>query len=226
MTVASALMLLAEYPRLDEAHLAWSACLALATGSVVLGQVYATLVDRWSLHGLGRGVLATALLAVPVATSLPNLPARSVGFLEKANSVRLAPRATVTGLPGFDGALVTGEQSATLVATAIYVRDSTTPGEPIFVYPTSPLLYVLADRPNPTRFAHLYPGAASADGLNQLMATLGQLPVRVLIVSAAGLVFWGPPATNQPLEEYLAARYRDVARFGEYRVLIRTAATP
>jgi len=58
------------------------------------------------------------------------------------------------------------------------------------------------------------------------MATLGQLPVRVVVVSTAGLVYWGPPATNQPLEDYLAARYRDVARFGEYRVLIQTAATP
>jgi hypothetical protein len=29
---------------------------------------------------------------------------------------------------------------------------------------------------------------------------------------------------NQPLEEYLATRYRDTARFGEFRVLMRADA--
>ena len=132
------------------------------------------------------------------------------------------PLASISGLPGFGGVLVTGEQSTTLVAAAIYVRDTTAPGEAIFVYPTSPLLYVMADRPNPTRFAHLYPGAATEDQLNQAMALLGRLPVRVVVVEAAELLSWGPPGINQPLEDYLATRYRDVARFGDYRVLTRT----
>jgi hypothetical protein len=135
---------------------------------------------------------------------------------------RRAPLVSVRGLPGFDGVQVTGEQAASLVAASIYVRDSTPPGGPIFVYPTSPLVYVMADRTNPTRFAHLYPGAASDVQLHQLMDTLDQLPVRVVIVSDSALLFWGPANQNQPLEDYLAAHYRDSARFGEFRVLLRS----
>jgi hypothetical protein len=223
LTAASALTLLAEYPRMDEAHLAWSACLALTSGAVVLSRVYAILLDRWSLHRLGRAVLYATMLAVPVSTVLLNLPARTEGLIVKSDDGgwRRAPLAAVTGLPGFDGVRVTGEQAASLVAAALYARDSTAPGEPIFVYPTSPLLYVMAHRTNPTRFAHLYPGAASEGELNQLVERLDQLPVRVVIVSDSRLLFWGPPEQNQPLEAYLATHYRDTVRFGELRVLLR-----
>jgi hypothetical protein len=54
------------------------------------------------------------------------------------------------------------------------------------------------------------------------MDTLDQLPVRVVIVSDSALLFWGPANQNQPLEDYLAAHYRDSARFGEFRVLLRS----
>jgi hypothetical protein len=82
----------------------------------------------------------------------------------------------------------------------------------------------MTERANPTRYAHLYPGAASAAALDDIMTTLGQLPIRVVIVSATALSFWGPPAANQPLEDYLARSYTDVARFGDYRVLRRSVA--
>jgi hypothetical protein len=224
LTAASALTLLTEYPRMDEAHLAWSACLALSTGAIVLGRVYEVLIDRWSLRGLGRGVLCSTLLLVPVITTLPNLSARTEGFIVPSSDGgwRRAPLANVTGLPGFNGVQVTGDQAASFVAASIYVRDSTAPAEPIFVYPTSPLVYVMADRTNPTRFAHLYPGAASAAQLNQLVDTLDQLPVRIVIVSDSGLFAWGPPKLNQALEDYLVTHYRESARFGEFRVLVRS----
>jgi hypothetical protein len=84
-------------------------------------------------------------------------------------------------------------------------------------------VYVISNRPNPTRFAHLYPGAASPDELNHVIAILADSPVRVVVVSDAALSFWGPPAANAPLETYLGQMYRDVARFGEYRVLTRVS---
>jgi hypothetical protein len=92
------------------------------------------------------------------------------------------------------------------------------------VYPSSPLLYVMTERTNPTRFAHLYPGAASADALNGIMRTLAQLPVRTVIISESALSFWGPAAANKPLEDYLARRYVEVARFREYHVLRKVSA--
>jgi hypothetical protein len=215
--------LLSEYPRMDEAHLAWSACLAPAASAVVLSRAYAALSDRWSLHRLGRGALYAIILAVPVSSSLLNVPARTEGLIVKSDDGgwRPTPLASVTGLSGFDGVRVTGEQAASLVAASIYARDMTALDEPIFVYPTSPLVYVLANRTNPTRFAHLYPGAASDAQLNQLMDTLDQLPVRTVIVSDSRLLFWGPPGQNQPLEDYLATHYRETARFGDFRVLVR-----
>jgi hypothetical protein len=127
----------------------------------------------------------------------------------------------VSGLPGFGAIRVNGEQANTLVAASLHVRDSTAAGEPIFVYPTSPLIYVMANRPNPTRFAHLYPGAASQAQLHEVIEALDQLPVRVVVVSTAALKFWGPANENQPIEAYLDAHYRENAWFGEFHVLIR-----
>ena len=95
------------------------------------------------------------------------------------------------------------------------------PGEPILVYPASPLIYVAADRPNPTRFAHLYSGIASAEQIQQIITALQQQAVRMIIVSDAELAYWGPPGVNQSLEAYIAQNYRAVARFGAYRILLR-----
>jgi hypothetical protein len=225
LTFAGALTFLTQYPRIDDGHLAWSASLPLATGAVVLGQLHATLSDRWSLGRAARTVLGVVLVAVPVATALPALADRSHGFVDVSDAGRLAPRlesTTIeTSLPEIKGLIVPSEQAATLLAAVRFVRANTAPDEPIFVYPSSPLVYVASDRPNPTRFTHLYPGAASAPELQGVIAALDQMPVRLVVVSGAELAFWGPPAGNQPLEAYLAAAYREVARFGSYRVLMR-----
>jgi hypothetical protein len=226
LTVAGALTFLTQYPRIDDAHLAWSAGLPLATGTVVLSQLHAKLANRWGLGHMGRALLCAVLIAVPVATILPGLADRSQGFANVAVAGRLAPRLeSVTmemSLPAIEGLIVTNEQAATLLAAVRFVRANTAPGEPIFIYPSSPLVYVAADRPNPTRFAHLYPGAASAEEVQGVIAALSQIPVRIVVVSGAELAFWGPPAGNQPLEAYLAQSYREVARFGSYRVLTRS----
>jgi hypothetical protein len=219
MTVAGAVTLLTEYPRVDDVHLAWSAGLALATGAVVIGQMAGQLADRWSLRGVQRSMLAAILVAVPAATALPNLPVRFDGLIGTSGVARLWP---ITDLPAVDGMLVTDEQAATLVDAARYVRSRTARGEPIFVYPSSPLVYLMTDRPNPTRYAHVYPGATSPQGVTSIIAALGQTPVRFAVVSQAALSFWGPPLGTQSLEDYLAGSYQEVARFGEYRVLLRS----
>jgi hypothetical protein len=79
----------------------------------------------------------------------------------------------------------------------------------------------MADRPNATRFAHLYPGAASSHELARVIEILNQTPVRVVVVSYAALSFWGPPAENEPLEAYLSQHYSQQAHFREYRVFVR-----
>ena len=225
MTVASALTFLTEYPRVDEVHLAWSACLPLATGAVVLAMLHGDVTRYWSATGASRYLVATALVVVPIATGLLNLSIRSEGFAALRDSgglaLQLAPTTTLTGPPTVAGMVVSTDQASTLVAAAQFVAVNTTSGEAIFVYPTSPLVYVLANRPNPTRFAHLFPGAASPAELNHVIATLDETPVNLVVVSESDLAFWGPPNENAPLEAYLVGNYHEIAQFGAYRVLRR-----
>jgi len=225
LTVAGALTFLTQYPRMDDVHLAWSAGLPLATGAVVLGHLHTALAARWALGQLGRVVLVAVLVLVPAASVLPGLAERGHEFVDVAQAGHLMPRleatTTVTSVPSAAGVIVTDEQSATLLAAIRFVQAHTAPGEPIFVYPSSPLVYVAVERPNPTRFSHLYPGAASPEELQSIIATLERTPVRVVVVSGEELAFWGPPAGNEPLEEYLSQSYGEIARFGPYRVLLR-----
>src|SRR6185295_6108457 len=94
------------------------------------------------------------------------------------------------------------------------IQQRTQPGEPIFVYPTSPLLYVLADRPNPTRFDHLNPGAANPAEIDQVIADLEHSNVRVIVVSDFWESVWGDPRANSPLEAWIAAHTSEVGRHG------------
>lgn len=218
LTVAGALMFLAEYPRMDTIHLAWSAPLALGAGAFVLDRIHSMLCPRWSLGSTGAVVLALTLVLVPAATTLSIVNVRVDSLLDPFDKSRLASFTPVQDVNAADGVLVKQNDQATLVAVARYVGGMTRPGEPIFVYPTSPLLYVMTDRPNPTRFAHLYPGAATSDQLSQVVSALEN--VRVAVVNNTTMAYWGPPDVNQPLETYLVTHYQQVARFGDYRVLV------
>lgn len=218
ITVAGALMFLAEYPRMDTIHLAWSAPLALGAGAVILDRFHAWLSRRWAVGGLGQVVLAFTLVLAPLTTTLPTVIERAVTLYDPVDKSRLAVFTPIQGLTGVRGVLVNQNDQATMIAAARFVAEATQPGEPIFVYPTSPLLYVMTDRPNPTRFEHLYPGAATPDELAKLIASLQG--VRVVVVHGPSLTYWGPPGENQPLEDYLATQYQQVARFGDYRVLM------
>jgi hypothetical protein len=224
LLVSSAIVLLTEYPRFDELHLAWSAGTAMIIGTIVLSHVYRFLGWRWRLGGPARVALAAVLIAVPVATTLPNLQARTEGFVRPLSSPGLVPLIRLEGFPAVSGVTVTQQDASTLLAAATFLRDNTAPGEPIFVYPSAPILYVLADRANPTPFAHLYPGAATDLEVQQMVQTLRDQPVRLVVVSPRALAFWGKPGPNQPLEDFLAQHYREVARFGDFRVLRQDAS--
>jgi hypothetical protein len=220
LTVASAVTFLSEYPRIDDVHLAWSACLALGVGAVMLDKFFQWLGRRWQLHGKSRAVVVVTVLSLIVATTVPNVGERAKALLDfSPTGTTLASFSPLSGLTGVAGVLVRPSDANTLVATAMYVRAHTATGEPILVYPTSPLIYVMADRPNPTRFAHLYPGAASPEQLDAVIRTLQELPVRLVVVDNGSLKYWGPPSVNAALEDYLATQYTAVARFGDYRVL-------
>jgi hypothetical protein len=79
---------------------------------------------------------------------------------------------------------------------------------------------VLADRPNPTRFDHLNPGAASDSEVQQVIADLQSADVRLVVISDFWQSVWGPPGPNAPLEDWLNAHYGEAARYGPYRILV------
>jgi hypothetical protein len=181
-----------QFPRMDTLHLAWSTPLLLVLGAVALSR----LVWPVALVGL---TLSLALLA-PIW----------IGRLESL-SEPLAPVA------GVRAPLQTAADLHDLVAD---IQQRTAPSEPIFVYPTSPLVYVLADRPNPTRFDHLNPGAASPAQLQSLIADLQRSQTRLVVISDFWEAAWGPPGENAMLEDWLNTHYAEVAQHGAYRVLV------
>jgi hypothetical protein len=195
--VAGGFLFLTEFPRMDALHLVWSAPLLLVVGAI-------------ALDGLPSqaGVVALATLTL---AALPILDWRTDWIGEA--------RVPISGVPLADGLLVPARTQDDLRGVVDEVRARTAPGEPIFVYPTEPLLYVLADRPNPTRYDHLYPGAAPPADVQRVIQQLAD--VRVVVTSDFWTPFFGPPGDNAPLDAALASEYREVARYGAYHVLER-----
>jgi hypothetical protein len=202
LLLAGAVLLVTQYPRSDTIHLAWSAPLLLVVGAAVLSRI--------------NLLLAVPAVVAAFALCLPTLSARGKTIREAT--------ATVVGIPAANGLRVPAQTWSDLLNTTAEIRHRTTAGEPIFVYPSSPLLYVLAQRPNPTRFDHLNPGAASQQEVANVMGRLEQQNVRVAVVSDYWRAEWGAPLDNAALEAWLDARFGEVARFGPYRVLLRLDA--
>jgi len=129
------------------------------------------------------------------------------------------------------------EDTATpLERTVRFVQRRTGRGEPIYVATRrsdlvtagTPLLYVLADRPNPTRYDIAAPGVVTTEPVQrEIVADLKRSRVRTVVrwidpVSAA-------PEPNKAgessgvtlLDDYLANAYRRLKSFGDYVLLER-----
>jgi len=184
-------LLLTQVPRMDTLHLIWSTPILLVLGAVALERVPRPLA-------LISGLLVVALV-------WPTLSSRLAVVIE--------PRATVAD------ASAPVETAADIQGAVDDIQQRSRPDEPIFVYPSSPLLYALADRPNPTRFDHLNPGAANAEQLQAVIEDLQRAHVRVIVVSDFWRNAWGPPGANAVLEDWINTHYAEVGRHGAYRVL-------
>ena len=221
--VAGAVTLLTQYPRMDTVHLAWSAPILLVVGALVLARACAFLDTRWQLTRGARGILRGAALFVPLLAALPAVYLRA-GVLYEADpdtgwptDAWLIPLDRPPLVLGFRVAAVANFQLTDLLD---YLRTSTVEGDPVFVYPSEPLVYVLANRPNPTPFSHIYPGISPRD-VQLLIQDLEAAHVRTVVVSDAWLGFWDFGGGTQPIDDYFKAQFAEVARFGVYRVLER-----
>ena len=141
-------------------------------------------------------------------------------------------------LPIADGVRVREDAARTLERTVGDVQRRTRPGEPIYVATRrsdlvtagAPLLYILADRPNPTRYDIAAPGVVTTEPVQrEIVRDLERRRVRLI-------VRWTDPSSATPepnkagessgvtlLDRYLRRAYRPAARHGSFTVLERPA---
>jgi hypothetical protein len=184
-----------------------------------------------------------AVIPVALATAKPRLAAVAVialvalhGIDRKAVQLLHPPALAPVPGPAGDGVETQVADAAALSRVLAFVWQRTPPGEPIFVAPPrfdqvtvgDPLLYVLADRPNPTRYDVIQPGVATTAGVQrEIVADLER-------AQPAVLVRWLDPRTRPEdngsgrssgvtiLDRHLADTYRPVARFGVYGLFERS----
>lgn len=195
-------------------------------------------------HLVPLAVVLPALLAVAAGAErreplrialLLALTLIAVYGLERRAGQALHPPAQAA-VPGPAGAGVhtTPADAAALRGLLAGVDRRTVPGEPIFVADPrhdivrvgDPLLYVILDHPNATRYDVMQPGVVTTAPV-QLEITRALQRVRVVVrwldptASASEPNGAGRSSGVHILDAYLAAHYRQVARFGDYAVLER-----
>jgi hypothetical protein len=146
--------------------------------------------------------------------------------------------ASVPG-PAGDGVKTDPPDARSLASLQAEIDGLTRPAEPIFVavprfdrvHAGDPLLYVLLDRPNPTRYDVMQPGlVTTASVQREMVASLERSRTRVVIRwldPRATLIEpngGGRSSGVHIMDRYLASSFRPLTRFGVYQVLIRRHA--
>jgi hypothetical protein len=225
---AGAFALLSEYPISDVPHLAWSAGILLVVGAIILDRLQRRLATTLQLSYGSNMALSLALLVLPALAAAPVVMDARLGVILERNATdgmpRLRQRTDVSMLPALNGVRIAPDLGQELVNLVDELKRTTRPGEPIFVYPTSPLIYVLAERPNPTRFDHLYPGTIPDAELEHVVATLEQKDVQTVVVSTHMLLSPVSTEGRAIIEDYLAADFHEVWRSTQFRVLRRNSS--
>jgi hypothetical protein len=222
---AGALMFLTEYPILDVPHLAWSAGILLVVGAVALEQVHTWLAARWRLAAAGRAALFAALLIVPTLAAFGQLVGwRALYYFEpdEATGVpHIMPLVRLETVRYVEGLWVSPAVRRELTSLLDVLHRTTSPGESIFVYPVSPLVYVLAERPNPTRLEHLYPGTVPREALVRVLESLEQAHVMTVVISDYFYLSDRSRVDNAIVDDYLTTHFQESWRSGPYRILRR-----
>jgi hypothetical protein len=220
---------------------------AFHTGPLV---VMTAILAAWAAPALGGAAAAggsAADTAGPRPARRPRaaavagavaVAALAFAVVEGADRVWLVLRGggTPLALGVADGVRVPAAQARALEATVRTIRARVPPGEPIYVLPRrsdlvtagDPLLYLLADRPNPTRYDIEAPGVVtSAPVQREIVRDLERARPRVIVRDTS-------PATaaREPnkagessgvtlLDDYVARAYRPLERHGPLVVLVR-----
>jgi hypothetical protein len=200
--------------RTDEFH--------LVPLSVVLAMALACAAGRETL-ALPRAALGVALALVAVH-----------GLERRAGQALHPPALAAIPAAAADGVRTAPDDAAALRALIPYVRASAPGRAPVLVAPPrydrvrvgDPMLNVLFDRPNPTRYDVVQPGVVTTAKVQREMAgDLRGTPVVVRWLSALAREREPNGSSRSSgvfvLDRAIARGYRPVARFGDYVVLVR-----
>ena len=200
--------------RTDEFH--------LVPLSVVLAIALACAAGRETLV-LPRAALGVALALVAIH-----------GLERRAGQALHPPALAGIPAPAADGVRTAPADAAALRALIPYVRARAPGGAPVLVAPPrydrvrvgDPMLGVLLDRPNPTRYDVVQPGVVTTAKVQREMARdLRGTPVVVRWLSALAREREPNGSSRSSgvfvLDRAIARGYRPAARFGDYVVLLR-----
>ena len=192
------------------------ACLLLWLGARALRRLGVDHPRLWPLAILG-GLVLLALPALYVREALFS----PVRFYVGAPSV-LRDELVELKLPG-GSVYAPPYWAAPTEQAARYIRAHTSPGEPIFVIPFAPMLYVLTDRPNPSYFEWVLPAepAVYPDLEPRILADLERARPRYVVFEDFPLDrredrrfrHYAPA-----LARYITDRYRLEAKFEDHEV--------
>jgi hypothetical protein len=156
------------------------------------------------------------------------------GLERRAGQALHPPALAAIPAPAADGVRTTPADAAALRALIPYVQTRVPAGAPVLVAPPrydrvrvgDPMLNVLLDRPNPTRYDVMQPGVVTTAKVQREMADdLRGTPVIVRWLSALARER-EPNGSGRSsgvfvLDRAIARGYREAARFGDYLVLVR-----
>jgi hypothetical protein len=199
--------------RTDEFH--------LVPLSVVLAVALASAAGR-EPRPLPRAALGVALALVAAH-----------GLERRAGQALHPPALAAIPAPAADGVRTSPADAAALRALIPYVQARAPRGAPVLVAPPrydrvrvgDPMLNVLLDRPDPTRYDVVQPGVVTTAKVQREMARdLAGTPVVVRWVDPLAREREANAAARSSgvfvLDRAIARRYRRAARFGDYVVLV------
>jgi hypothetical protein len=229
---AGAALLLTQYPRMGYGHIVWSGGMLYAVGSDLLHRLARTLYGGVAQLGhspVARAALGVSFALLPAAAAAPYLQERIDRLVDVYASLQAPPASDAALVPL---AMPDGDHIVWAPAGEVRpiqqvvdtLRANTAPGEPIFAYPALPGFYYLADRPNATRFNHLFAGMASPDDELEMVQQLEQ--VRYVVWDEMDVYNWVRPEDNAPVMAYLAANFREKTVVWPYAILSRDGTGP
>jgi hypothetical protein len=198
--------------------------------------VMVCVLAAWALAavtGSRRGVRAPALVAAIIA-------GLALGFVLveglDRRALAIGEDTVPLDLQVADGVRERPDQAGPLERAVRYAAGEVAPGRPIYVTTSrsdlvtsgNPLFYVLAGRPNPTRYDIAAPGVVTSTPVQrEIVRDLERERVELVVrfddpvTTAPEPNRAGEPSGVRILDEYLARRYRRAARFGSYVMLER-----